>query len=569
MTYYDNVNPELLSWVPLSARRVIEFGCGEGALAAAYKLSNPGSAYTAVELNSTAAQTARMRVDRLIEGDVEGMSDSEIACDGLFDVAIMGDVLEHLADPWKMLSRIHALLEDGGHFVLCVPNISHWCGLVELLSGRWPAHTAGLFDRTHLRFFTQDSITTILRESGFEISKIRPRNIPVNQAVADRVIPVLSDAIERLGLDRQAFVARANALQYVLVARKVQPPRPVRIMRLHIAAMAPQFLDVRTRLPAEGMNSLPDVVVTRAEKTLQLPAYPVDVPKICVLQRLAISNEPAYLNWVRDRAREGWLLVAESDDHPALLAAVHGRDPQKESWLTVTGVHAVQTSTPALADVYREHNPEIATFPNAVFNLPPFVERVGPLRIFLGALNRERITRPVAQALAGFCKAHPEAEFVVVHDRTFFDALPTARKAFHPATGYDTYLDLMAGCHIALMPLEGTFGETFKSDVKFLEAASRSVVAIASPTVYADTIVDGETGLIARAMEDWGRLLDRLASDDALRQRLVRAAWDYVKRERMFASQVQKRRDWYNSLWDRRAELNATMLLRHPQLSSF
>ena len=40
-SYYANVNPELLRWMPLAARDVLEIGCGEGALAAAYRRRNP------------------------------------------------------------------------------------------------------------------------------------------------------------------------------------------------------------------------------------------------------------------------------------------------------------------------------------------------------------------------------------------------------------------------------------------------------------------------------------------------------------------------------------------------
>ena len=561
-SYYRNANPDLLAWIPLNAEHVLELGCGEAALAAVYRFRNPNVRYTAAEIHRPSAAVARTRVDRLIEGDVEAMSDAEIAVDGLFDAAVMGDVLEHLSDPWATVRRLRTLLKDDGHLILCVPNISHWYALSELLQGHWPAHDSGLFDRTHLRFFTLDSLITVLKECGFDILKAQPRNFILNRQVAEPVISALADAAERLGIDRGAFVERANALQYVIVARKALTNEPTRMLRLHISAMAPRFLDVRTRLPAENMNSLPDMVVTVAERTLDLPVHSPETPKICVLQRLAINNETAYVDWLWDRVRDGWLFVAESDDHPALLASVHGLDQDKESWLFVEGVHAVQTSTPKLAEAYRKHNDEVALFSNAVFSLPPFIERTGPIRIFLGALNRERITAKVAKSLRAFCRSYPEAKFVVMHDRAFFDALATTQKTFHAAADYSTYIDVMGGCHVALMPLEGTFGETFKSDIKFLEASSRSVITIASPTVYNDTIVDGETGLIAHSIEDWSQMLGRLADDNDLRQRLALNAWTYVKRERMFAAQVEARRQWYYSLWDRRSELNASLLDR-------
>ncbi len=46
------------------------------------------------------------------------------------------------------------------------------------------------------------------------------------------------------------------------------------------------------------------------------------------------------------------------------------------------------------------------------------------------------------------------------------------------------------------MPLLDNPFNRCKSDLKFIEAASHRVTAIASPTAYADTIVDGQTGII-------------------------------------------------------------------------
>ena len=565
-TYYRNVNPDLLGWMPLSARRILEIGCGEGALAAAYRQRNPAAHYTAVEIHPPSAAVARGRVDRLIEADIETMSDAEVG--GPFDLALMGDVLEHLADPARMLARLHRLLAPGGALVVCVPNIAHWSALRELMSGRWPAQDSGLFDRTHLRFFTRESLQEALQGAGFRVLKARPRQFLLDEAEAGRWIPALAEVAGALGLDRVAFESRARTLQYVVAAVKPGPGGPAPLTVIHQVAMAPYLMDARTRLPAAALDAEPLLSVMRDEQELRLKQLPLDQPKILVVQRLAILSRAFWIGSVAQIVAAGWLLVAECDDDPALMARIdpRGTDPGLFDAL-LASVHAVQTSTERLAARFGAVNPEVAVFPNAAFSLPPLsAPREGPPRVFFGALNREGFSRPVAAALAPAIARFPEAEFVVVHDRAFFEALPTARKTFHKAMPYEAYLDLMGTCDIALMPLEGSEPELAKSDIKFVEASSRGVATIASPAVYGASIRHGETGLIAETVADWPERLGELLADPAMRRRLAEAAYAAVREERMFAHQVARQRDWYRSLWTRRADLNAALIARNPDL---
>jgi hypothetical protein len=105
-----------------------------------------------------------------------------------------------------------------------------------------------------------------------------------------------------------------------------------------------------------------------------------------------------------------------------------------------------------------------------------------------------------------------------------------------------------------------------KSDAKFLDAARAGVLTIASPTIYDRVIEHGVNGLLAPRVEDWAPLLIRALAEPAWRQAMARRAWDYVRRERMFANQVALRRDWYLDLWARREELNAGLIARTPGL---
>ena len=553
--YYANINPELLRWMPLSARDVLEVGCGEGALAAAYKRRNPTARYTAVEAHAPAAAVASARVDRLLAADFEGLSDAEFDELGAFDLVVMGDVLEHLADPWRALRRLKGLLRPEGRLALSVPNAGHWSLLSEVMSGRWPAHDSGLFDRTHLRWFTLQSLGDMLASEGYAMERARPRLILLDRDKAAAWIPPLAAAAAQAGVDAKAFEQRAQTLQWVVNARPADATGYERL-HLHFAAITPDFLDVRMRLPAEAMQSDPSLSVSYVEKDARLPDLPLDLPKVAVVQRLALTDPSAVQRYVERAEAGGWVLVFEIDDHPDLIGQVQRSDVGRRLDWTLRGFHAVQTSTGPLGEALRLRHPELAVFPNALLEPPPPPPPHEGVRVFHGALNREGFTRRVASQLGAEAKRLQEAEFVVVHDRAFFDALPAeANKTFHKAASYADYLALMARCDIVLSPLEGSPSELFKSDVKFLEAGSVGAAVIASPAVYADTIEDGATGLIAASLDDWPRLFDHVVGASDLRARLGRAARRYVDAERRLAPRIASRGAWYRSLWRDRTRL--------------
>ena len=61
----------------------------------------------------------------------------------------------------------------------------------------------------------------------------------------------------------------------------------------------------------------------------------------------------------------GFLVVTEFDDLPDRFEMM-----RMGGELGFYGVHAIQTSTLAMAEALRKYNPEIAVFPNAVGSLP-------------------------------------------------------------------------------------------------------------------------------------------------------------------------------------------------------
>ncbi|RYD90909.1 MAG: glycosyltransferase family 1 protein [Sphingobacteriales bacterium] len=206
-------------------------------------------------------------------------------------------------------------------------------------------------------------------------------------------------------------------------------------------------------------------------------------------------------------------------------------------------------------------------FPNAAFTLPPLALRTaGPKRVFYGALNRGAFSAAMARSLGPAIAAHPATSFDVVHDQAFFDALPTDRKNFWPLLDYQDYLDTIKSCDIALLPLAGDDFELFKSDLKYVECASRGAAVIASSAVYAESVNDGRTGLIAHRLEDWAPALCHLLDDEGFRLSLTQNAHAYVRTQRMFTGQIERRLHWYQQLWAQRERLNVELLNRCPAL---
>ena len=169
---YENPRPDVAALVPAGARRILDLGCSSGALGAALKQRKPEPEIVGVERDPAYAASAAARLDRVVEGDLETLAaDAEDL--GRFDCLIAADVLEHLVDPWAVLARWSAALEPGCRAVISLPNARHWEVFRELgLRGSFPRRAAGIFDATHLRWFTLGDVYGLCDAAGLELEHV-------------------------------------------------------------------------------------------------------------------------------------------------------------------------------------------------------------------------------------------------------------------------------------------------------------------------------------------------------------------------------------------------------------
>jgi SAM-dependent methyltransferase len=555
--YHDVANSDLLDRIPLSARTVLDVGCGRGGLGLALRPLNPNVRLLGIEQHPEAAATAATRYDAVAQVDVE--AEPLPFGDETYDCLIYGDILEHLRDPWAVVAQQITRLSDHGVVLICAPNVEHWSFVARLLQGTFAYEPTGLFDITHLRWFSLSNTRTAIDGLGLYPVDVHPRVFDAERAA--RFVDTLGATLAALGVAKQNYGSRASALQYVW--RVLKQPRP----RLTVAATMLKPVggvsDLRIMLPQYALASEPAVTAVIGNLN-SVEAPKDDSPHILLLHRPILKGE-AGLAALRQRLAEGWVIVTEFDDHPDFFPALRGDD----NW-TFAGVHALQTSTESLAETLRQLNPNVAVFPNALRSLQTPANYSAPdhVTLFFGALNRGADWQPYMDTLNEVAAlSEGRLRFSVVHDQAFFDALRTPHKRFTPTCDYATYMQLLSECEISFMPLNDSVFNRAKSDLKFIEAGACRVAALASPTVYAQTLIDGETGLLFHTPADLRARLLRLVAVPEDGRALAEAAREYVTRHRMLAQQVQPRIDYYRALWAVRHELTRALYQRVPQLA--
>lgn len=161
----------LLHAIP-KPKRVLDVGCATGEVGR-YLKDTTGARVEGVEMMPDMAEVASAQLDRVYGKTVEQFLASDEAT-GPYDAVILADVLEHTQDPWAILRQFAGMLSPEGRIVISLPNIRHWSTLYHLgVRGEWPYNDRGIFDRTHLRWFTHKNMVDLIQGAGLKIVDTR------------------------------------------------------------------------------------------------------------------------------------------------------------------------------------------------------------------------------------------------------------------------------------------------------------------------------------------------------------------------------------------------------------
>jgi predicted TPR repeat methyltransferase len=174
-SYLERPNRAVLALIEQHVKSnatIVDVGCGCGANARVIRQRRPHARVIGIEPNPAAAAAAREVCDRVFNGTLEEwLASGDVP---KIDAVVLSDVLEHIADPVQWLRTTASLPQlASATWIISVPNFGVWYNRLRTLAGRFDYAWSGLYDRTHLRFYTRKSIRRLLAYCGFEVLEVR------------------------------------------------------------------------------------------------------------------------------------------------------------------------------------------------------------------------------------------------------------------------------------------------------------------------------------------------------------------------------------------------------------
>ncbi|BBP00863.1 class I SAM-dependent methyltransferase [Sulfuriferula nivalis] len=173
-SYFHADRNDLLQFLqPEKFKNGLDIGCAAGVLGTQMMRASVVNNVDGVEINTEIAKQAELVLHKVWQGGIEAVL-PDIPLKN-YDLICMADSLEHLMDPWKVLSELYQNAAAGTKLVVSVPNIREKNVLLPLLfRGQFEYQNSGVMDRTHLHFFTRSSLIKILRDTGWVVERTQP-----------------------------------------------------------------------------------------------------------------------------------------------------------------------------------------------------------------------------------------------------------------------------------------------------------------------------------------------------------------------------------------------------------
>jgi 2-polyprenyl-3-methyl-5-hydroxy-6-metoxy-1,4-benzoquinol methylase len=153
-------------------RKVCDLGCGNGYLAG--RLAGLGYLVTGVDASQSGIALAQgnNRGVRFLQSTIGPDLAGKLG-ETDYDLIVSSDVIEHLYRPGELLEAAYSLAKPGGQLVITTPYHGYLKNLALSLLDKWDAHFTALSDGAHIKFFSVETLSTLVTSHDFKIEQFR------------------------------------------------------------------------------------------------------------------------------------------------------------------------------------------------------------------------------------------------------------------------------------------------------------------------------------------------------------------------------------------------------------
>ncbi len=169
---YDGCNPVIYDLVTPNSV-VLDVGCATGKLGMNLSKNKNCICY-GIEYDKESAEEAKKYNKMVVRISLDNLEDIDSLPfqKEFFDYIVFADVLEHLKYPEEVLGFFKKYLKKDGKIICSIPNIAYYKKRLMLLFGNFKYDYTGVCDRTHLKFFTYNSIIKLFKNNSLKVEKI-------------------------------------------------------------------------------------------------------------------------------------------------------------------------------------------------------------------------------------------------------------------------------------------------------------------------------------------------------------------------------------------------------------
>jgi 2-polyprenyl-3-methyl-5-hydroxy-6-metoxy-1,4-benzoquinol methylase len=518
--------------------RILEVGCSSGYFGET--LIAQGHEVWGVEPYEEAAKKAFKILHKVHVGLIEDFFSHNQ--DERFDVIVFGDVLEHLTDPVAVLKKSQIFLVKNGIVVASIPNIAHFSIRAMMLEGRWEYSDLGILDRTHLKFFTRNTLVDLFTESGYKVLSLSAVRLSAEQVdeicklnIRKESIRYVKDfAVDSRGYDFQYVVSSSpcdDATIRVAINSKLKGEDGLRVLCL-VHDPSSSIVDIRLRSP---LNRWSCACGGHVEIISIYDCEPSNFnwADVIVFQRDASE----YIVGLADNLQKsGKKVVFEIDDLltdlPPFLS--HHSDSVNKALPYIHkllgSANAISVSTEVIFQKFQSKNKNIFVTPNFSQSMSRVASHyhVPPSAVSLVVASSDKVLIDVLVTPLKFLQKKYGLHVIVIGppgERLESYGIEITRKQNLSHVEFKRFIASIDN-GIGLIPLDSSEFSSSKTAVKFFDYSMCGIPSICSDVLpYSQVVANDHSGLlVGNDSDDWIHAIESLLLSFDKRRALAESA---------------------------------------------